>query len=571
MYKSNSINNRYQISISTKEQDAELAFHRHDVYAVELGQHETNRVGQLRDSLDAYNVNVVVSVSGELVGFISLTPPNKHSFSIDKYFKRSDLPFTVDESIWESRLLTVFKKHRGSVIVGLLMYGALRWVESHGGKKIVIIGHRRISKMYKRLGFEPSGLSTQSGALTYDLMLGTVSQLRAKSEEQGKTLNKILSQTDWQLPVSFNPPVPCFHGGAFFKAIGDCFDHLDRKNSIVNADVLDAWFPPSPKIISAINENLSWLLRTSPPTGCEGFLSKVATARGVTPCNVLPGAGSSDLIFRAFRLWLKESSKVLILDPTYGEYSHVIEKVVRCKVDRVRLNYENEFALDLNDFEQALKKKYDLIVLVNPNSPTGKHLSKENMIRAISQIPLTTRVWVDETYVEYVGSDQSLEKVAACSENIIVCKSMSKVYALSGARVAYLCGGQHQIEPLRTITPPWVISMPAQLAGVYALDDPSYYEARYKETHILKEAFSSELSEIGLEVFPSVANFLLCKLPEGGKCAEDIVRMCVTKGVYLRNASTMGTSIRANYLRIAVKNKVDNKRIVDTLKTAING
>ena len=99
---------------------------------------------------------------------------------------------------------------------------------------------------------------------------------------------------------------------------------------------------------------------------------------------------------------------MLILDPTYGEYSHVIEKVVRCKVDRVRLNYENEFALDLNDFEQALKKKYDLIVLVNPNSPTGKHLSKENMIRAISQIPLTTRVWVDETYVEYVGFDQSL-------------------------------------------------------------------------------------------------------------------------------------------------------------------
>ena len=173
--------------------------------------------------------------------------------------------------------------------------------------------------------------------------------------------------------------------------------------------------------------------------------------------------------------------------------------------------------------------------------------------------------------MEYVGSDQSLEKVAACSENIIVCKSMSKVYALSGARVAYLCGGQHQIEPLRTITPPWVISMPAQLAGVYALDDPSYYGARYKETHTLKEAFSSELSEIGLQVFSGAANFLLCKLPKGGKCAEEIVRICATKGIYLRNASTMGTPIRENYLRIAVKNKVDNKRIVNTLKTAING
>jgi len=152
-----------------------------------------------------------------------------------------------------------------------------------------------------------------------------------------------------------------------------------------------------------------------------------------------------------------------------------------------------------------------------------------------------------------------------------VCKSMSKVYALSGARVAYLCGGQHQMEPLRTITPPWVISMPAQLAGVYALDDPSYYEARYKETHILREAFSSELSEIGLEVFSSVANFLLCKLPEGGKCAKDVVGACVLEGVYLRDVSSMGTSIGANYLRIAVKNKLDNERILNALKTAING
>ena len=104
------------------------------------------------------------------------------------------------------------------------MYGALRWVESHGGKQIVIIGHRGISKMYKRLGFQSLGFSTQSGALTYDLLLGTVSQLQSKAKEQEKTLNKIFDQTDWQLPVSFTPPVPCFHGGAFFKAVS--YTHL---------------------------------------------------------------------------------------------------------------------------------------------------------------------------------------------------------------------------------------------------------------------------------------------------------------------------------------------------------
>src|SRR5207344_1800686 len=102
-----------------------------------------------------------------------------------------------------------------------------------------------------------------------------------------------------------------------------------------NADVLDAWFPPAPGVTDTLQAHLPWLLRTSPPTDCAGLVGAVATARGVAPENILPGAGSSDLIFRAFRHWLTAGSRVLILDPTYGEYSHVLEKVIGCTVDRL--------------------------------------------------------------------------------------------------------------------------------------------------------------------------------------------------------------------------------------------
>lgn len=71
---------RHQISVSTKEQEEELACRRHDVYAVELRQHETNRIGRLGDSLDDYNINFVVCVEGQLAGFISVTPPANESF-----------------------------------------------------------------------------------------------------------------------------------------------------------------------------------------------------------------------------------------------------------------------------------------------------------------------------------------------------------------------------------------------------------------------------------------------------------------------------------------------------------
>jgi histidinol-phosphate/aromatic aminotransferase/cobyric acid decarboxylase-like protein len=117
-----------------------------------------------------------------------------------------------------------------------------------------------------------------------------------------------------------NKPASCFHGGAFFAAIGERFEALERKEAIINADVLDAWFPPSPRVIEALGKHLDWLARTSPPTGCEGLIATIAWTRGVGAKNILPRAGSSDLIFRALRQWLTAESHALILDPTNNSY-----------------------------------------------------------------------------------------------------------------------------------------------------------------------------------------------------------------------------------------------------------
>ena len=116
----------------------------------------------------------------------------------------------------------------------------------------------------------------------------------------------------------------CYHGGDFFQAIGEEFNSLERRHEIINADVLDAWFPPSPRVLAALNEDLPWLLRTSPPANCEGLTRVLARSRGVSPGSILPAAGSSDAIFLAFRHWLTPSSRVLILDPTHA---HILRKL----------------------------------------------------------------------------------------------------------------------------------------------------------------------------------------------------------------------------------------------------
>jgi len=560
---------RVTLAVAT-QQDREVIYQiRHVVYAGELGQYLSNPSGRLTDRLDDWNIYLVAKNDSKILGFISITPPRRPSYSIDKYFDRAQLPFACTDALFEIRLLTVVAAHRRRALALLLMYAAFRWVESHGGEHVVAIGRREILPLYTRAGLETGNLSVKSGAVTYELLHASVSALRAHTVTISRLLDRVEATTDWRLHFPFRRPAPCFHGGAFFKAVGERFDSLDKHRAIINADVLDAWFAPSPKVLSAIEEHLPWLLRTSPPTSCQGLIETIATARGVKGQNILPGGGSSDLIFRAFRQWLTPASRVLILDPTYGEYFHVLNRVVGCDVQFLRLSRARNYQVDLEQLATQLAQDYDLVVLVNPNSPTGQHIPRSSLEPLLRAAPLRTRIWVDETYIEYAGQAQSLEQFASSSENVIVCKSMSKVYALSGARVAYLCAAPHQLESLRAITPPWVVSLPAQVAAVNALQDPDYYADRYRQTHLLRAQFAKALTEFDWQIVSGIANFLLCHLPPDGPTASAVVRDCSEFGLFLRDASSMGSRLGPRTIRIAVKDAQTNARIVEIIRLVL--
>jgi histidinol-phosphate/aromatic aminotransferase/cobyric acid decarboxylase-like protein/GNAT superfamily N-acetyltransferase len=560
----------FTLSLATDADREEIYRLRHEIYAHELGQCATNGNGRLTDALDAWNIYLVAKVGREIAGFISITPPGNPSYSIDKYFTRESLPFPVDQQLSEIRLLTVLKPHRGRELAALLMYAALRWVEAHGGEHIVAIGRREILDLYLKAGMESVGRSVQAGAVTYDLLHAATPRISRNLQNYTALLDRLEKNTDWKLSIPFRKPTRCFHGGSFFSAIGTTFQTLQRSQTIINADVLDAWFPPAPGVLSVLQEHLPWLLRTSPPTDCDGLVKTIAAARGVRTQNILPGAGSSDLIFRAFRHWLTPRSRVLILDPTYGEYAHVLERVIGCSVDRFTVRPEDGYEVNLKELTAALRENYDLVVLVNPNSPTGRHIDRNQLEAVLREAPACTRVWIDETYVEYAGGiEQSLERAAAASENLIVCKSMSKVYALSGARVAYLCASAHQLEELRAITPPWVVGLPSQVAAVQALHDPDYYAARYAETAALREALADQLRSLEWDVTPGIANFLLCSVPSAGPTAAAIVHECQKHGLFLRDAAAMGAGLGERTVRIAVKDSATNARMFQILEQVI--
>ena len=540
---------------------------RHAVYATELGQHPQNEAGRLDDALDGVNTYVVAKRSGAILGFVAVTPPTTAGYSLDKYFSRSDLPIAFDDGLYEVRLLTVVRKARRSQLAFMLMYAALRFCESRGARMIAAIGRVEVLDIYRRAGLQLLGRRVQAGAVSYELLAARIADLREHLKVFEHFVERAERDIDWQIDgVQRRPDDGCYHGGAFFDAIGDEFDDLARADDVIAADVLDAWFPPAPSVLASLDRHLLFALRTSPPTGGEGLQRVIARSRGVGVGNVLPGAGSSDLIFAAMKHWVTRESRVLILDPMYGEYAHLLERLIGARVDRLTLARADSYDVPADELKSALARSYDWVVLVNPNSPTGRYMPGGTLESLLSAAPSRTRIWVDETYVDF-AEGVSLERYAAASTRVVVCKSMSKAYALSGVRAAYLCGPQALMSELRVWCPPWSVSLPGQIAACEALRATDYYRERWRETSALRNDLARALTALGWDVVPGCANFLLCHLPADGPDAAAVTAQAVVHGLFVREVGNMGRSLSRHALRVAVKDRATNERTVALLQT----
>jgi histidinol-phosphate/aromatic aminotransferase/cobyric acid decarboxylase-like protein len=147
---------------------------------------------------------------------------------------------------------------------------------------------------------------------------------------------------------------------------------------------------------------------------------------------------------------------------------------------------------------------------------------------------------------------------------------MSKSYALSGVRVAYLCAGPQQLESLRSLCPPWAVSLPAQVAAVRALQEPDYYAEKYRETHELRGQLIEGLRLLRWEVVPSVTNFLLCHVPADGPDAATVITRSRERGLFLRDPSNMGSRLGTRALRVAVKDAATNQRMLKILTEVLD-
>ncbi|MFI5221418.1 MAG: pyridoxal phosphate-dependent aminotransferase [Bacteroidia bacterium] len=360
------------------------------------------------------------------------------------------------------------------------------------------------------------------------------------------------------------------HDGLSFKSIGEDLQSLDNAKKVIRADVNDAWFEPSPKVTEKLKKNLVFFAKSSPPVYSSGLIQAIAASRNLSVENIAVSSGVSSLLYSFFPNLLMPKSKVLIVDPMYGEYNHILKNVTGSRIRKFFLKPENYYVVNAQNLLRVVQQlKPSLVVLTNPSNPTGKYLQKDYFLNMLEQLPRKTRLLIDETYLDFVDRNLSLDALVSLSSKIIVVKSFSPAFALSGLRVGYMVADAKIIQELNKFIPPWSVSLPAQAAAIEALHDEKYYNDQYKKTHEMRNQMMNELKEIStIRLYNSETNFFMFELLREDLLADKICGELANDQIFICNCDSMSDQFNNKFLRVSVQTEKENKLLVKALKAA---
>lgn len=350
------------------------------------------------------------------------------------------------------------------------------------------------------------------------------------------------------------------HGGNVFE--------LARRQGCRITDVTDfsASINPlgmSPMAIHAIRENIPSLIHY-PDRGCHDLRLALALRHGLDADRILIGNGSTELIhLLPNALGLR---KVLIPVPSFSEYE-AAAALAGCEIQFLSLREEDHFKVRPADLIQAIQQGADAVFLCNPNNPTGQLLHPDELlpvVRAANESGV--RVILDEAFIDY-AERASLIRETERYENLIVLRSFTKFYGMPGLRVGYLVANEAVISNLEKFKPPWSVNHLAAAAANASLMDESYIEESRRLIENERAYLSGVLSEIpGVTVFPSSANYLLLKLSEDLFQMNVVERNLAREKILVRNCGSF-RGLSEWYIRVAVKSRADNERLVRLLKS----
>ena len=364
-----------------------------------------------------------------------------------------------------------------------------------------------------------------------------------------------------------------FHGGNIYKIFREKnIDKILDYSSNINP------YGVPENLKKEIFEKVFVLERYPDPDYIE-LREKIAEKNNLNIENIIVGNGATEIIFLFMKIL--SPKKVLIVSPTFGEYERAI-KASTLANDSLEINYfelkeAENFVLNVKNLETELENNYDLLILCNPNNPTGQFLKLkklEEILKICEQ--KNTKLFVDEAFVEFVEDweNESIINSKENKENLFVIRAFTKFFAIPGLRLGYgICFNNNLLKKMLEKKEPWSVNNIADLAGKTVLDDENYIQKTKEWIKDQKKYMYENLNKIeGLRAYKTEVNFILLKIEDNllkkGLDVKNLRKKMLEKGILIRDASNF-IYLNKHYFRLAIKDKLNNEKVIETLTSIL--
>ena len=280
---------------------------------------------------------------------------------------------------------------------------------------------------------------------------------------------------------------------------------------------------------------------------------------------ILVGNGSTEIIHLLARVYLSDlgsdrEPSVFQLTPTYGEYTGACRQA-GAVVSSFEATSNPSFCWDIVEAAQRIiQERPRLVFVCNPNNPTGVYLGLEE-IEPLAEAAAAcgALLVIDEAYLSFVNDSWDSMGLPA-PDNVVLLRSMTKDYALTGLRLGYAIASENVIANLQAFQPDWSVNGLAQAAGLAALADTEYLPRARQAVDQAKSLLSDRLDRLSLTVHPSAANFLLVNVGDASVWHDKLMRL----GLFVRDCTSFGLP---EHIRIGIRSMADCQRLIEAMET----
>ena len=283
-------------------------------------------------------------------------------------------------------------------------------------------------------------------------------------------------------------------------------DSIDGKQTIAKLSSNEGALGPSPKAMAAYVKAASELHRY--PDGDTAKLRQALGRHyGLDPARIVCGAGSDEILNLLVRAYCGPGDELL-----YSQYGFLMYAINALGVGATPVAAPARgYGSDVDAMLAAVTDRTRIVCLANPNNPTGTYVTKDDVRRLHAGLPKNVLLIIDAAYAEYVSRNdyESGVELVDQAENVVMTRTFSKIYGLGGLRLGWMYGPAGIVDVMSRLRQPFNVNLPAQIAGIAALEDISHTDASRTNNDIWLPWLSAELTKLGLEPVPSVGNFLL--------------------------------------------------------------